>query len=86
MKMSVDSPEEALEAAVPPVQVNPFGDAQTQDHVVLGPLGHEQVVVLQHVIGLERKREGGGGEENQQYCNSRLLSTKFKCLRTTLLT
>lgn len=59
MKMSVDSPEEALEAAVPPVQVNPFGDAQTQDHVVLGPLGHEQVVVLQHVIGLERKREGG---------------------------
>lgn len=56
--MSVDSIEEPFEATVPPVQVNPFGNAQAQNHVVLRPLSHKQIVILQDVIGLKEKRRG----------------------------
>lgn len=55
--MSVDSLEEPLQATVPPVEVNPFGNAETQDDVVLRALSHKETVVLQYIIGLERERE-----------------------------
>ena len=56
--MSVDPFEEPLEPAVSPVEVNPFGDAETQDDVILRPLSHEEMIVLQNIVGLK----GGGGE------------------------
>lgn len=55
-EMSVDSLEEPLEATVPPVQVNPFGNAQAHDHVVLWPLSQKKIIVLQYVIGLKERR------------------------------
>lgn len=55
--MSVDPLEQPLEASVPPVQVNPFGDAQAHDHVVLRPLSQKKIVVLQYVIGLKERRD-----------------------------
>lgn len=55
--MSVDSLEKSLEATVPPVQVNPLGNTQAQDHVVLWPLSHKQVVILKYVIGLKGKKK-----------------------------
>lgn len=54
--MSVDSLEEPFEATVPPVQVNPFGDTQAQDHVVLWPLSQKKIIVLQYIIGLMERR------------------------------
>lgn len=55
--MSVSSLEEPFEAAVSPVQVNPFGDAQAQDHVVLLPLRQQQVIIIQYIVGLEPKKK-----------------------------
>lgn len=56
--MSVDSLEKPLEATVSPVQVNPFGNAQAKDHVILRPLSQKKIIVLQYIIGLkERKSE-----------------------------
>lgn len=52
-EMSVDSLEEPLEAAVSPIQVNPFGDAQAHDHVVLWPLSQKKIIVVQYIIGLD---------------------------------
>lgn len=60
--MSVDSFEEPLEATVSPVQVNPFGNAETQDHVILWPLSQKKIIVLQNIIGL---RERGGEVKNK---------------------
>lgn len=54
--MSVDSLEEPLEATVSPVQVNPFGNAQAHDHIVLWPLSQKKIIVLQYVIGLKERR------------------------------
>lgn len=54
MKMSVDPLEEPLETTVSPIQVNPFGNTQAQDHVVLWPLSQEKIIVLQYIIGLKR--------------------------------
>lgn len=54
--MSVSSLEEPFEAAVSPVQVNPFGDAQAQDHVVLLSLRQQQVIIIQYIVGLEQNR------------------------------
>lgn len=55
--MSVNSLEEPFEAAVSPVQVNPFGDAQAQDHVVLLSLSQQQVIIIQYIIGLKKKKK-----------------------------
>ena len=57
--MSVDSLEEPLETTVSPVQVNPFGEAQAHDHVVLWPLSQKKIIVLQYIIGLQRRRDTG---------------------------
>lgn len=54
--MSVDSLKEAFEAAVPPVQVNPLGDAQAQDDVILLSLSQQEAIVLQHIIGLRGRK------------------------------
>lgn len=54
--MSVHSLKEAFEAAVPPVQVNPLGDAQAQDYVILLSLSQQEAIVLQHIIGLRESR------------------------------
>lgn len=54
--MSVDSLEEPLEATVSPVQVNPFGNAQAHDQVVLWPLSQKKIIVLQDIIGLKERR------------------------------
>lgn len=54
--MSVDSLEEPLEATVSPVQVNPFGNAQAHDHVVLWPLSQKKIIALQDIIGLKERR------------------------------
>lgn len=56
-QVSVSSLEEPFEAAVSPVQVNPFGDAQAQDHVVLLSLRQQQVIIIQYVVGLEQKKK-----------------------------
>lgn len=56
--MSVGSLEETLEATVSPVQVNPFGNTQAQDHVILRPLSQKEIVILQNIIGLKEKRCG----------------------------
>lgn len=55
-EMSVDSLEEPLEATVSPVQMNPFGNAQAHDHVVLWPLSQKKIIILQYIIGLKEKR------------------------------
>jgi len=52
-EVAVDPLEEPLEAAVAPVQVDPLGDAQAHDDVILRPLGHQKIIVLQDVIGLK---------------------------------
>lgn len=52
-EMFVDPFEEALEAAVSPVQVNPLTNAQAQDHVILWPLRHKKIVVVQDIICLD---------------------------------
>lgn len=54
--MSVNSLKESFEAIVSPVQVNPFGDAQAQDHVVLFSLSQQQVIILQYIIGLKERK------------------------------
>ena len=56
--MSVDSLEEPLEASVSPVQVNPLGNAQAKDYVILRPLSQKQIITLQYVIGLKERRGG----------------------------
>lgn len=67
--MSVDSLKEAFEAAVPPVQVNPLGDAQAQDDVVLLSLSQQEAIVLQHIIGLrERRRMLEDGWMRRSWC------------------
>lgn len=58
-EMSVDSFEEPLEAAVTPVQVNPFGNAQAHDHIVLRPLSQKKIIVLQDIIGLDKRHVRG---------------------------
>lgn len=40
-EVSVDSLKEPLEATVSPVQMNPFGNTQAHDHVVLWPLSQK---------------------------------------------
>lgn len=54
--MSVNSLKETFEAAVSPVQVNPFGDAQAQDHVILLSLSQQQVIIIQYIIGLKKNK------------------------------
>lgn len=54
--MFVDSLKEAFEAAVPPVQVNPLGDAQAQDYVILLSLSQQEAIILQHIIGLRVRK------------------------------
>lgn len=54
--MSVNSLKEPFEATVSPVQVNPFGDAQAQDHVILLLLSQQQVIIIQYIIGLKKKK------------------------------
>lgn len=56
--MSVGSFKEPLQTTVPPVQVNPFGNAQAQDHVILCPLSQEEIIVLQHIVSLKESRGG----------------------------
>lgn len=56
--MSVGSLEETLEATISPVQVNPFGNTQAQDHIIFRPLSHKKTVILQNIIGLKEKRYG----------------------------
>lgn len=55
-QMSVNSLKEPFEATVSPVQVNPFGDAQAQDHVILLLLSQQQVIIIQYIIGLKKKK------------------------------
>lgn len=55
--MFVGSSEETFEAFVSPVQVNPFGDTQAENDVVLLPLSQQQIVVVQDVICLSKTRE-----------------------------
>lgn len=57
-EMFVDSLEEPHEATVSPVQVNPFGNAQAQDHVVLWTLSQKKIIVLQYIIGLKGEKRG----------------------------
>lgn len=71
--MSVDPLEETLEATVSPVQVNPFGNTQAQDHVVLRPLSHKKIVILQNIIGLKEKRCGEKNEHDSAICTLWLL-------------
>lgn len=72
-EMSIDPLEEPLEAAVPPVEVNPFGDAQAHDHVVLRPLSHEQVVVLQNIVGLQDRGKAPWGKLGWERTNYAVL-------------
>lgn len=51
--MSVNPFEEPFEAIVSPVQVNPFGDAQAQNHIILLSLSQQEVIILQDIIGLK---------------------------------
>jgi len=53
--MSVNSLEEPLETTVSPVQVNPFGNAEAQYHVILWPLGQKKIIVVQYIIGLKER-------------------------------
>lgn len=55
--MSVNPFEEPFEAAVSPVQVNPFGDAEAQNHIILLSLSEQEVIVLQDIIGLKGEEE-----------------------------
>lgn len=54
--MSVNSLKKPFEAAVSPVQVNPFGDAQAQDHIILLSLSQQQVIIVQYIIGLKKNQ------------------------------
>lgn len=53
--MVVDSPEEPLEATVSPVQMDPFGNTQAHDHVILWPLSQNKVIIVQDIIGLKQR-------------------------------
>lgn len=55
-EMSVDSFEEPLQATVSPVQVNPFGNTQAHDHVILWPLSQKKIIILQYIIGLKKRK------------------------------
>lgn len=55
--MSVNSLKETFEAAVSPVQVNPFGNTQAQDHVIFLSLSQQQVIIIQYIIGLKKKNK-----------------------------
>lgn len=54
-EVSVYPVEEALEAGVSPIQVDPLGNTEAQDYVILWPLGQQQRVTLQDIVPLRRE-------------------------------
>lgn len=54
-QVSEHSVEEALQATVSPVQVDPLGNAEAQDDVILWPLGQQQNITLQDIVPLRRR-------------------------------
>lgn len=66
-EMSVDPLKEPLEATVSPVQVDPFSDAQTQNHIIFWSLCQKKIIALQYIISLKERRD----EKNRPFlCNS----------------
>ena len=55
--MSVGPAEEALQAGVAPVQVDPLSDTETEDHIVLLLLWEQQLVRLENIVSLWRNEE-----------------------------
>lgn len=68
MQRPEDALEEALHARIAPVQMDPLGDAETQDGVVLLPLGLQHRVFLQDKVGLR--------EETKE----RLINLDYECI------
>lgn len=58
--------EEPLESGITPVQVDPFGHAQTQDHVILFPLRLQQHITFQHIVPLCRSDRQRIEEQDRQ--------------------
>lgn len=56
-EMSVDPLKEPLEATVAPVQVDPFSDAQTQNHIIFWSLCQKKIIALQYIISLKERRD-----------------------------
>lgn len=54
--MSVGSLEEPHQATVPPVQVDPLGNTEAQNHIVLRALSQEKIITAQYIIGLKNNR------------------------------
>lgn len=49
--------EEALEANVTPVQVNPLSDTETQNHVELLTLTLQESITVQHIVSLRNTHQ-----------------------------
>ena len=53
------SAERSLETGIAVCQVNPFGDAQCQNHIILFALSTQVLVITGYIVALQQVTDGG---------------------------